>query len=57
MRAGLAGWVGSCEGELVPGIIQEDLSKKLKVSWRVVEGKGSLALGVVGGDGQDLFEG
>jgi ribonuclease P/MRP protein subunit POP8 len=49
-RASLSGWVGSCEGDEIPGV--EEGMGRVGVTWRVVGESG-----VLGGlaSGEDLF--
>jgi ribonuclease P/MRP protein subunit POP8 len=51
VRAALSGWVGSCDGDSVPGV---GSAGRVKVAWRVVEEAETL-FGAVAGDGGDLF--
>lgn len=63
VRGALAGWVGNCEGELLPGVGRsEGVDKwgRVRVAWRIVgEGEclGSLGGEGVGGDGREMFGG
>ncbi|KAF2785707.1 hypothetical protein K505DRAFT_380724 [Melanomma pulvis-pyrius CBS 109.77] len=54
VRAGLAGWVGVCGGDLVPGVRRGEA--RVKVAWRVV-GEAAALAGVGMGGGGDLFDG
>ena len=51
LRAGVSSWVGSCEGEDVPGC--EGMGR-VKVAWRV-KGESAVLGGIVGGDGMEMF--
>lgn len=51
-RAGLGAWVGSCAGDDVPGL-EGGGGGRVKVAWRVLGG--SDVLGLLGGDGSELF--
>ncbi|KAF2660753.1 hypothetical protein K491DRAFT_588492 [Lophiostoma macrostomum CBS 122681] len=56
VQAGLAGWIGQCEGALVPGVVEKG---RVRVAWRVNGVSGVLG-GLVAegeGGGGDLFEG
>ncbi|CAN9348606.1 unnamed protein product [Alternaria sp. RS040] len=53
-RASLSGWVGTCDGEDIPGV-EGGMGVKVGVAWRVV-GEGGVLGGITtGGDGMDLF--
>ncbi|KAF1970138.1 hypothetical protein BU23DRAFT_557032 [Bimuria novae-zelandiae CBS 107.79] len=54
VQASLSGWVGNCDGELVPGAGEEG-GKRVRVAWRLMSKDGNL--GLVLGDGSDLFDG
>jgi ribonuclease P/MRP protein subunit POP8 len=57
VRASLSAWVGSCDGDLVPGAeAGSSSSGRLKVAWRV-RGESEMLGSLIGGDGQDLFKG
>lgn len=57
VRASLSAWVGSSDGDLVPGAETGSGSGgRIKVAWRV-RGENELLGSLNGGDGQDLFKG
>lgn len=53
LQAGLSGWVGSADADMIPFASADEPGRREKVSWRIVRSCGSMAS--MAGDGSDLF--